>query len=78
VATTRDELACGDLLVREIRDQAARLGIDVALSGRTVHLTASSTESHTVRPPPKLLGRERSESPRNGHAADGESMGRRR
>jgi MscS family membrane protein len=77
VAGASEELACCDLLSREILDQAGRLGIDVALPGRTVHLAASGIEPHTVPPPPKLVGRDRSEAPRHGLPADGEPRGRR-
>jgi MscS family membrane protein len=77
VATTREELACCDLLSREILKQAGRLGIDLALPGRTVHLAASPTEPAPVPPAPKLLVRERSVVPHHGLPADGESRGRR-
>jgi MscS family membrane protein len=72
VAGTSEELACCDLLSREILEQAGRLGIDVALAGRTVHLASYGTEPHPVPPPPKLAGRERSEAHRHGLPADGE------
>ena len=37
-ASTSEELACGDLLSREILEQAGRLGIEIAIAGRTVKL----------------------------------------
>jgi MscS family membrane protein len=77
VSGTSEELACCDLLSREILEQAGRLGIDVALSGRTVHLGSQGTELHSVPPTPKFVGRERSEAPRHGLPADGEPRGRR-
>ncbi len=73
-----EELACCDLLSREILDQAGRLGIDVALPGRTVLLAASGIE-----PPygPSASQARRSRSirklPRHGLPADGEPRGRR-
>ncbi len=77
VAGTSEELACCDLLCREILEQAGRLGIDVALAARTVHLASYGTEQHPVPPRPKLVGRERSEALRHGLPADGEPRGRR-
>jgi MscS family membrane protein len=77
VSGTSEELACCDLLSREILEQAGRLGIDVALAGRTVHLASYGTEPHPVPPPPKLVGRERSEVSRHGLPSDGESRVRR-
>jgi MscS family membrane protein len=61
-ASTGEELACCDLLSREILEQAGRLGIDVAIGGRSVKLATSSTEPHPVPPAPKFAGRERLES----------------
>ena len=75
-ASTSEELACGELLCREILNQAGRLGVDVALGGRTVHLAPSGTEPHQVPPPPKFVNRERSLAPRHGLPADGEPRGR--
>src|SRR5262249_40930824 len=49
VASTSEELACSDLLSREILEQAGRLGIDVALAGPTVHLASPP-------PPPPPTG----------------------
>jgi MscS family membrane protein len=72
VASTSEELACADLLSREILDQARRLAIDVALPGRTVHLAPSGTEPHSVPPAPKLMGRERSTAPRHALPSDDE------
>ena len=77
VASASEELECCDLLSREILEQAGRLGIDIALAGRTVHLASYGTEPHAVPPPPKLVGRERSEVSRHGLPADGESRVRR-
>jgi MscS family membrane protein len=72
VATTSEELACADLLSREILEQARRLGIDVALAGRTVHLAPASTEPHLVPPAPKFVGRERFAGSRQSLPADAE------
>ncbi len=77
VASTSEELACGDLLSREILEQAGRLGIEMAIAGRTVKLAASSTEPHPVPPAPKFAGRERTASSRHDLPADGEPQGRR-
>ena len=77
VASTSEELACSDLLSREILEQARRLGIDVATAGGTVKLATSGTEPHPVPPAPKFVGRERSGSSRHDLPADSESQGRR-
>src|SRR4029077_2656155 len=60
VSGTSEELACCDLLSREILEQAGRLGIDVALAGRTVHLASHGTEPHPGPRPPKLVTPRRS------------------
>ena len=68
VATYTEELACRDVLSREILEQAERLGVELAASPKTAPPVSSVAEAHAVPPPPKHLGRERAEAPRHGHA----------
>ncbi len=67
-ATYTDELACHDELSREILKQAERLGVELAVPTKSNHATASAAEPHPVPPPPKLLGRERPETPPHGQS----------
>ena len=68
VATYADELACRDVLCREVLEQAERLGVVLTIPTQMIHLAASGAESHPVPPPPKYLGRERPETTRHGHS----------
>ncbi len=75
VASSNEELECGDLLTREILEQARRLGIDVAVGGRTIPLAGPGSEGHAVPPAPKLASRERLLAPRQGLMADADGRG---
>jgi len=62
--TYTDEMACRDEFSREILGQADRLGVEIAFPTQTVHVAGLEAAGHGVPPPPKLLGRERSEARR--------------
>jgi MscS family membrane protein len=79
VATYTDELVCRDALSRAILEQAERVGVELAGSTKTTQVAAAGDEAHSVPPPPKHLGRDRSEAPRHGDSlpADHEPRGKR-
>ena len=68
VSTYTDELVCRDILSRAILEQADRIGVGLAGSPKTTPAAPAGDEAHSVPPPPKHLGRERAEAPRQAHS----------
>ncbi|AGA31030.1 mechanosensitive ion channel family protein [Singulisphaera acidiphila] len=68
VPSFTEEMACRDLLSREILAQAERLGVELAFPTQTIHLAGSGADLAPVPPTPKHFSRDRPEASRHGRS----------